>query len=74
MAFSEEVAKRLKESVRSVALASAKNVEEDFSTHLSRTWSRVREALGRPYEDCTDEDLTIALLALESCSGETDAF
>jgi hypothetical protein len=73
MPFSEEGARRLKESVRDAALLTTSNLGGDFTTRLSYTWKKVRETLGKPYEDCSDDDLPIALAVLESLCGEKDA-
>lgn len=73
MAFSEERAKELKERVgetaRVVAWSSGRTTQEC----LSQIWSDVRQALGRPYDECTDEDLPIALEVLKLYSGDSNA-
>jgi hypothetical protein len=73
MAFSEAVARDLKERVgetaRSLAHASGKATMDC----LMQIWGDVREALGRPYDECADEDLPVALEVLKLYNGDNNA-
>jgi hypothetical protein len=75
MAFSDERARELKERVGETARLMAQSNGLTVQDCLSEIWSCVREALGRPYDECADEDLPIALevLKLKSYSGDNNA-
>lgn len=73
MAFSEVSARELKERVREAARLMAQKGENPAQDYMTQIWSDVREALGRPYDECVDEDLPIAFEVLKLYTGDNNA-
>jgi hypothetical protein len=73
MAFSEVSARELKERVGEVARLMSSSTGKTTQECLMQIWGDVREALGRPYNECADEDLPIALEVLKLYNGDSNA-